>query len=331
MFWSSNWILIVSFRKKVFVTFRKAWTKAGRCRTRNSLPTRAESKARMLRAWRRVTLVALTAGAAIAAQMAGVAPAQAAGPVQAAGPAITIAAASKIGPVTGYVVVAYRQGKYASARIHGTITGATAGEVATLYAQSFPYTKAYAPVRSATLRAGGTTAYSFTVTPTLATHYKVKLFARKTAASPLATSPVKNVYVTIGGTQTTNGPCGAPTCRVISNMIFIVPSSALRVEMSKRLYTYFDVKFGPPHGPTPPLPEWLYLNSGHPSVTAARQISADKFEMTVTFSFAVGANSSESLAWLVCVKDTLSKDGLGLPGHHGCGASRVRRTVNYLG
>ena len=147
----------------------------------------------MLGAWRRVTLVALTAGAAIAAQLAGVAPAQA------AGPAITIAAASKIGPVTGYVVVAYRQGKYASARVHGTITGATAGEVVTLYAQSFPYAKASAPVRSATLRAGGTTAYSFTVTPTLATRYKVKLFARKTAASPLATSPVKNVYVTVGG------------------------------------------------------------------------------------------------------------------------------------
>ena len=279
----------------------------------------------MLRAWRRVTLVALTAGAAIAAQLAGVAPAQA------AGPAITIAATSKVGAVSGYVVVEYGQGKYASARIHGTITGATAGEVATLYAQSFPYAKAPAPVGSATLRATGTAAYSFTVTPTLATRYRVKLFARKTAASPLATSPVKNVYVSVGGTQTTSGPCGPPTCRVISHVILIVPSSALRVEMSKRLYTYFAVKFGPPGGPTPPLPEWLYLNAGHPSLTAAHRTSADKFETTVTFSFAVGANSSESIAWLFCMKDTLSKDGIGLPGHHGCGSSRIRRTVNYLG
>ena len=279
----------------------------------------------MLRAWRRVTLVALTAGVAIAAQLAGVAPAQA------AGTAITIAATSKIGPVTGYVVVEYRGGKDASARIHGTITGATAGEVATLYAQSFPYAKAPAPVGSVTLRAADTTAYSFTVTPTLATRYKVKLFARKTAASPLATSPVKNVYVSFGGTMTTSGPCGPPTCHVTSHVFLIVPSSALKVEMSKRFFAYFAVKFGPPHGPTPPLPEWLYLNAGHASFTAAQRISADEFEKTVTFSFAVGANSSESVAWLVCTPDTLSKDGIGLPGHHGCGSIRIRRTVNYLG
>ena len=152
------------------------------------------------------------------------------------------------------------------------------------------------PSVSSALAAGGIVAV--TVTPTLATRYRVKLFAHKTAASPLATSPVKNVYVSVGGTQTTNGPCGPPTCRVISHVILIVPSSALRVEMSKRLYTYFAVKFGPPGGPTPPLPEWLYLNAGHPSLTAAHRISADKFETTVTFSFAVGANSSESMSWL---------------------------------
>ncbi len=33
----------------------------------------------------------------------------------------------------------------------------------------------------------------------------------------------------------------------------------------------------------------------------------------------------------VCVKDTVSRDGLGLPGSHGCGARRVLRTVSYLG
>jgi hypothetical protein len=227
--------------------------------------------------------------------------------------------------------VEYRGGKDASARIHGTITGATAGEVATLYAQSFPYAKVPAPVGSATLRAAGTTAYSFTVTPTLATRYQVKLFARKTAARPLATSPVKNVYVSFGGTMTTSGPCGPPTCHVTSHVFLIVPSSALQVEMSKRFYSYFAVRFGPPHGPTPPLPEWLYLNAGHASFTAAQRISADEFEKTVTFSFAIGANSSESVAWLVCTRDTLSEDGIGLPGHHGCGSSRIRRTVNYLG
>src|SRR5215470_12006143 len=89
---------------------------------------RAESKERMLGAWRRVALVAtLTGTMAIAAQLAGVVPAQAATPT------ITVAATSNVPAVTGDVFVFFEGGKYGSARIHGTITGATTGEVATLY------------------------------------------------------------------------------------------------------------------------------------------------------------------------------------------------------
>lgn len=206
--------------------------------------------------------MALTAGAAIAAQLAAVAPAQA------AGPAITIAATSRINPVPGYVLVEYRGGAGARARIHGIITGAAAGEVATLYAQPFPYAKAPAVVGSTAISAAGPAAYSFTVTPTLATRYQVELFAGQTATRPLDNNPQL---------------------------------------------------------------EWLYLNAGHPSFTPARQVSADKFERTVTFSVTIGTHSSWTYAWLVCPQDTLSRDGLGLPGHHGCGSSRIRRTIGYLG
>jgi hypothetical protein len=62
----------------------------------------------------------------------------------------------------------------------------------------------------------------------------------------------------------------------------------------------------------------------------AKRISTDEFERTITFSFTRRANSSSNWAWTVCVKDTLSNDGLSLPGHHGCGSSRVRRTATYL-
>jgi hypothetical protein len=104
---------------------------------------RAESKERMRRAWRRLTLAAtLTGSAAIAAQLAAVVPAQAATPT------ITVAAASRIPAVTGDVFVIFKNTKYGVARIHGTITGVTAGEVATLYAQRFPYSTAARPVRS---------------------------------------------------------------------------------------------------------------------------------------------------------------------------------------
>ena len=286
---------------------------------------RAESKDRMRRAWRRVTLAAaLTGSAAIAAQLAAVVPAQAATPV------ITVAATSRIPAVTGDVFVIFKSSKYGSARIHGTVTGVTAGEVATLYAQRFPYSTAARPVRSITLSATGPTAgYSFAVAPTLATRYQVKVFARKSATTPLATSARQNLYVVADGYFTGGKNCGRPVCRMTLHVYTIVPRSALGVEMSKHLYPYVGLKLTTATG-TPPPPKWLYLNAGHASVSGARRISATEFEMTLTFSATVG-NDGYYLQWNWCTKDTLHRDGLGLPGSHGCGASRIRPTVSYLG
>ena len=289
-----------------------------------SLLARAESKERMLRAWRRVTFVATLAGsAAMAAQLAAVVPAQAATPT------VTVAATSSSPPVTGDVFVVFRGGKYGSARIHGTITGAAAGEVATLYAQRFPYTTAARPVSSIALSVTGTrTTYSFTVTPTLATRYQVKIFASKSATTPLATSPRQNLYVMNSGWTTGGKTCGRPVCHETLHLFTVLPSTALRVEMSKPFYPYFGINLST--AGTPPPPRWLYLNAGDASVSGARRISAGEYERTLTFSFTVG-NDGYDWDWTVCVKDTVSRDGLGLPGSHGCGAGRVLRTVSYLG
>ena len=35
--------------------------------------------------------------------------------------------------------------------------------------------------------------------------------------------------------------------------------------------------------------------------------------------------------WTTCSKDTEAADGIGLPGHHGCGAERVLSSAPYLG
>jgi hypothetical protein len=285
---------------------------------------RAESKERMLRAWRQVTLVAtLTASVAIAAQLAGVVPAQA------ATPAITVAATSGNPNVTGDVYVYYLGGTDGSARIHGTITGATTGEVATLYAQRFPYATAAKPVGSITLSATGpATAYSFTVAPNLATRYQVKLFARKSATTPLATSHRQNVYVVGNGYYTGGKTCGGPGCRETFHTYMVVPSSALGVEMSKPVYPYFGITLSATNAL--PAPRWLYLNAGDASVSGPRRISASEFEITVTYSFTIG-DDGYYFEWNTCTKDTLSTDGLGLPGSHGCGAHRIRANVTYLG
>jgi hypothetical protein len=69
-----------------------------------------------------------------------------------------------------------------------------------------------------------------------------------------------------------------------------------------------------------------------PSVSKARRISAGKFENTISFTFAVGSDGWY-WNWATCSKDTESKDGLGLPGYHGCGTlSRISGIVYaYLG
>jgi hypothetical protein len=98
--------------------------------------------------------------------------------------------------------------------------------------------------------------------------------------------------------------------------------------MSKHMYPYFGVRLG--NAAVPPAPKWLYLNAGHATVAPARRISASEFEETLKYSFTIG-NHSYNWSWNSCWKDTVSKDGLGLPGHHSCGASRVLRTPQYLG
>jgi hypothetical protein len=276
----------------------------------------------MLKAWRRCTIAALVTAAAVAAQLAGVGPAHAS-----AAPTITIAATTKFKPVTGDSFVIYHIKTYNSATLHGTVANATTGEVAALYAQSFPYSKPAARIASITLKAAKT-AYSFTVTPSVATHYAVRLFASADAAAPVASSPMQSIYVT--SDQNTSAPqkCGRPVCHETFHIDTYVPDSALGFEMSKHVYPYFGINLG--SSSIPPEPKWLYLNAGDAKVTKSRRISAGEFENTLTFSFTVGAHS---FAWIpsFCTRDAVSKDGIGLPGSHDCGASRVPSSWVYLG
>ncbi len=274
----------------------------------------------MLRAWRRTALAAVAGAAALAA------PLMAACPAQAAGPAITIAATAKLKPVTGDVFVVYRAGAYSSAKIHGTITGAAAGEIATLYAQPFPYKKPAVPAGSITLT-GATAAYSFTVTPGLATHYAVRLFASGTAA-PVAVSRVQSVYITSAQTYSSFQSCKRPVCHETFRMYTYVPSSALSTEMGKHVYPYFGLSLSRTGTPKPP--NWLYLDGGHATVTKARRISADEYENTFSYTFTIG---NDGYYWIpgACTKDAVTTDGIGLPGHHECGAHRISTSTEYVG
>ena len=280
----------------------------------------------MLRPWRRVAVAILAGTAAVAAQLAVIAPAQAAAPT------ITIFATSKLPVVTNDVFVVYLGGKYGSATIHGKITGAAAGEVAALYAQQFPYKKPPVRLGSVTLKSS-TPVYSFPVTPILATHYVVKLFASGTAKAAIATSKVRNVYVLASGNVTGGKSCAndRPVCHETYRIYTIVPAAAFGTEIGKHVYPYVGVNLSSTG--VPPPPRWLYLNAYHSVVSTGHRTSyAGEFENTFTFRFTIG-NDGAYWSMDTCARDSESKDGLGLPGSHGCGYShRVPGTSHlYLG
>jgi hypothetical protein len=274
----------------------------------------------MLKTWRRTALVALAAGAAVAVQLTGVLPAQAAAPK----PTITIAATSKLRVVTNDVFVVYKAGTYAIAMIHGTITNAD-GDVATLFAQQFPFKKAPVKVGSSMMIKSAKWRYSWTVTPALRTKYAVRLTA---SGKDVATSHVQNVYVASNVEYSALQKCSRPVCHETLRIYTYVPDSALGFEMAKHVYPYFGLNLSTTGTPKPPA--WYYLNDGHSRVTKARRISATEFENTLTLSFTIG-NDGFSFNGFICTRDNVAKDGVGLPGYHDCGASRIPASIYYLG
>jgi hypothetical protein len=105
-------------------------------------------------------------------------------------------------------------------------------------------------------------------------------------------------------------------------------AAALRTELAKPWYPYFNLSLAP--SKEPPSPKTLLLGAGNPHVTASRQVAPGEFELTVTFSFRIG-NDAYHWNWTMCAKDTEARDGLGLPGSHGCGAKGIPATQSYLG
>jgi hypothetical protein len=248
------------------------------------------------------------------------------GPAPASSP---IAARSAFPPVTGDVYVEYQQGSSASAELSGEVKHATKGEVAQLYAQRFPYRNAPVPVGSVILHPAGPTAtYAFRVTPILATRYTVEVFGSSTAAAPLATSASRTIYVATGGSYGSAQTCTRPVCHETLPVHALVPASALSTEISKPWYVYFNINLST--GKVPAAPKVLLLNAGGAGVTAPQRVSADEFERTVTLSFSVGSDAY-NWNWTSCTQDTEARDGIGLPGHHGCGAPSVDVSASYLG
>jgi hypothetical protein len=247
-------------------------------------------------------------------------------PAQAANPSaysITIGVHSNF-TVKPYTLVVYSDTtvhdglRWNQARISGEVSGAQSGDIATLYAEPFG-AKSYSPLAPAvTLTGASPESYSFTVAPTLATKYQVRV---STTTTTDATSSVLTVYVT--GNGAVKGPhthCKAGRCTDSYTEYSIVPASAYRTEAAKHWFFYFESGLK--------NPKYLYLDKSA-RTSKPRKIKATEFSVTFTFSF----KGSASTYWWGdgCTQDSLSRDGLGLPGHHGCGAKSLKFSATYVG
>lgn len=243
-----------------------------------------------------------------------------------------MSASTRYGEVAGYLIAGYGSGPYSTARFGGSVGGLAAGDksdIVKLYAQPFPF-RERARVVATSARLGAAKRYSFAQIPTVLTRYQARLFASAAADRPLAASPVRAVYVVAGGSVTGIRKCSRPMCRQAVTLTIYVPPSALLTEMAKQVYPYFAVSTGAAGAAGVSPPAVLYLDGGKAQMNRPVRLAADSYKVTVGFTFDIGTRAY-SWNWAACAPDAIGKDGLGLPGSHGCGARSVSVNTPYLG
>jgi len=261
------------------------------------------------------------------------------GPGSAAGSVpvnIPVTASSSSAPVTSDVYVQYHDGKDSSADLKGTVPNPTAAEVVRLYAQQFPFTSA--PIPAGTVNLDGGADFSFSVTPTLATHYQVKLFSSATATAPQAVSAISTIYVVETVSWNVTHCSARPSCQGQYVGTVYVPPSTMSAELNSRWYVYIAAVLAPPGSNINAAPASLPLANGSAplpngtgTISAPQQTGANSYSATINDSYNWGNHAYTALYWLACSKDTEAQDGLGLPGSHGCGAESVANGNEYLG
>ena len=230
-------------------------------------------------------------------------------------------------PVNGDVYVQYHDGSGSTAEIKGTVKDAASGEVARLYAQAYPYTAA--PARAATQEltpAGGTASYSFRVTPSLATHYQVKLFASGAATIPLAASVIDTIYV-LGTTVTIKTiNCGTKQeiCQARVTFGAYFPPSVMHQELTWRWDAYLASTPG-----SEPAPTTVQLGGEGATIIDRQLVSSDELKYTLAFS----DNVTNNYQWWACPVDAGHFDGIGLPPpwKYTCGQTTIPVGGAYIG
>jgi hypothetical protein len=278
--------------------------------------------------WRTTAVTASTI-IAVAAVAAGPAASAAAAAASPAAVAITIHTSSSIPKVTGRTLVAYRgHGGSTAATVSGTVSGARRGDKATLLYEHFGATS-YARGGSVTLTGGRGARYSFRVAPEVATNYKIQVTGSGVSAAP--ESAVRTVFVEAVGSITGKRSCSRPArpvCHIRLRLYVNVPAATYRTEAAKHWYLYSGLRLA--RNRRPPAPKTLTLSQ---TATASKPQRKHLYQFVITLRYQFRIGRHDAYVWRVnfCTRDSEATDGLGLPGHHGCGNKRISTRTSYLG
>jgi hypothetical protein len=248
-------------------------------------------------------------------------------------PQVSLSVTTANKPVGGDRYVTYDQRGANQAKLQGTATNPPAGASVALLSSVFPYDAPSQPIATATLNpAAGKDAYSFTVTPTLATRYFVELLGSVSDPGVLARSTQSVVYVAadLVYSEAKQAQCSRPECHRTFSATVTYPTSVAATESAKHWNTYFGLALLPVAAPAPPT--WLHLRHNW-KVGRTRLLRPGVYKTTFRLEFRIGEKGFDWRA-AVCTRDTESVDGLGLPGHHSCGAGRIRTkqfATGYVG
>jgi hypothetical protein len=276
-----------------------------------------------------VTASTIIAVAAVAAAPAASASTSNAATSSPAAVTITMHTSSTLTKVTGRTLVAYRgHGGSTAATVSGTVSGARRGDQATLLYEKFG-ARSYAKGGSVTLAGGRAAAYSFRVRPETATNYKIQVTGSGVGSVP--PSPVRTVFVEALGSITGPRSCSRPArpvCHIRLRLFVNVPVSAYRTEAAKHWYLYAGLRLAPHR--TPPAPRTLTL-SRTATASGPQRKHLYQFVISLRYRFRIGRHDGFSWRVNFCTRDSEATDGLGLPGHHGCGDKRISARTSYLG
>jgi hypothetical protein len=230
------------------------------------------------------------------------------------------------GKVAGRALVAYKAAGHDRGTISGAVTGNQAGDVVSLLAKPFRAATFKATGQQVTLTAAGSASYSFAVQPSLATGYRVQVSTTTGSTTTVdATSAMATLYVEASGHGfKAHQKCTSTTCRYWYTASTVLPASAYKTESRKHVYMYLAQWYSAKHPA-----RWFYL-SRTATTSKVKRINSGEFELTYTWHVHLRTGQNYWLP-LSCTKDSVAKDGLGLPGGHGCGVKRVSAKVTYLG